>query len=71
MRLCIPAQSDKFFEFLLAQLKLDRGKLTPKKFISQPYTIGIDDIRRPSKTWIKVKNPKAPAATRAIDGTFQ
>jgi bifunctional non-homologous end joining protein LigD len=24
----------------------------------------------PSKTWIKVKNPKAPAATRVIDGTF-
>jgi bifunctional non-homologous end joining protein LigD len=24
----------------------------------------------PSKTWIKVKNPKSPAATRAIDGTF-
>jgi bifunctional non-homologous end joining protein LigD len=24
----------------------------------------------PSTTWIKVKNPKAPAATRAIDGTF-
>ena len=24
----------------------------------------------PSKTWIKVKNPKAPAATRTIDGTF-
>jgi hypothetical protein len=23
-----------------------------------------------SKSWIKVKNPKAPAATRAIDGTF-
>jgi hypothetical protein len=23
-----------------------------------------------SKTWIKVKNPKAPAATRIIDGTF-
>jgi len=23
-----------------------------------------------SKTWIKVKNPKSPAATRAIDGTF-
>jgi hypothetical protein len=22
------------------------------------------------QTWIKVKNPKAPAATRAIDGTF-
>ena len=24
----------------------------------------------PSRTWIKVKNPKAPAATRALDGTF-
>ena len=23
-----------------------------------------------SKTWIKVKNPQAPAATRVIDGTF-
>ena len=28
------------------------------------------DRSGPSKTWIKVKNPKAPAATRAIDGTF-
>ena len=24
----------------------------------------------PSRTWIKVKNPMSPAATRAIDGTF-
>jgi bifunctional non-homologous end joining protein LigD len=24
----------------------------------------------PSKTWIKVKNPNSPAATRAVDGTF-
>src|SRR5262249_9578639 len=24
----------------------------------------------PSKTWIKVKNPKSPAATRAKDSTF-
>ena len=24
----------------------------------------------PTRTWIKVKNPKAPAATRVIDGTF-
>jgi bifunctional non-homologous end joining protein LigD len=24
----------------------------------------------PSKAWVKVKNPKAPAATRASDGTF-
>ena len=24
----------------------------------------------PSRTWVKVENPKAPAATRALDGTF-
>jgi bifunctional non-homologous end joining protein LigD len=24
----------------------------------------------PSRTWIKVKNPNAPAATRTLDGTF-
>jgi len=31
---------------------------------------GIISKSGPSRTWIKVKNPKAPAATRAIDGTF-
>jgi hypothetical protein len=34
------------------------------KKLDAPYRSG------PSKTWIKVKNPKAPAATRAIDGAF-
>ncbi|HME30441.1 MAG TPA: hypothetical protein VKE53_11335 [Pseudolabrys sp.] len=34
------------------------------KKLDAPYRSG------PSKTWIKVKNPKAPAATRAIDGNF-
>jgi hypothetical protein len=29
-----------------------------------PYKSG------PSKAWLKIKNPKAPAAIRAIDGTF-
>jgi ATP-dependent DNA ligase len=24
----------------------------------------------PLKAWLKIKNPKAPAATRALDGTF-
>jgi bifunctional non-homologous end joining protein LigD len=24
----------------------------------------------PSKAWLKIKNPRAPAATRAADGTF-
>jgi bifunctional non-homologous end joining protein LigD len=24
----------------------------------------------PSKAWLKIKNPNAPAATRVIDGTF-
>jgi bifunctional non-homologous end joining protein LigD len=32
----------------------------------------IDALYRsgPSKTWIKVKNPKAPAATRVLEGGF-
>jgi bifunctional non-homologous end joining protein LigD len=34
------------------------------KKLNAPYRSG------PSKTWIKVKNPKAPAATRVIDATF-
>jgi bifunctional non-homologous end joining protein LigD len=34
------------------------------KKMNAPYRSGK------TKTWIKVKNPKAPAATRAIDGTF-
>jgi bifunctional non-homologous end joining protein LigD len=34
------------------------------KKLNAPYHSG------PSKTWIKVKNPKSPAASRAIDGTF-
>ena len=34
------------------------------KKLDTPYRSG------PSKTWIKVKNPNAPAATRAMDGTF-
>jgi hypothetical protein len=24
----------------------------------------------PSKAWLKIKNPNAPAATRAVDGNF-
>jgi bifunctional non-homologous end joining protein LigD len=24
----------------------------------------------PSKAWLKIKNPEAPAATRVIEGTF-
>jgi len=34
------------------------------KNLNAPYKSGQ------SRTWIKIKNPKAPAATRAIDGTF-
>ena len=43
-------------------------KLGPEGIVSKkldsPYRSG------PSKAWTKVKNPKSPAATRAIDGTF-
>jgi hypothetical protein len=34
------------------------------KKLNAPYKSG------PSKAWLKIKNPNAPAATRAIDGTF-
>ena len=34
------------------------------KKMNAPYRSG------PSRVWIKVKNPKSPAATRAADGTF-
>jgi bifunctional non-homologous end joining protein LigD len=34
------------------------------KKLNAPYRSG------PSKNWIKVKNPKAPAATRVLEGTF-
>lgn len=34
------------------------------KRLDAPYRSG------PSTTWLKIKNPKAPAATRAADGTF-
>lgn len=34
------------------------------KTLDSPYRSG------PSRTWITVKNPMAPAGTRAVDGTF-
>ena len=51
---------DRLFE-ALCELGLE-GIVS--KRLDAPYRSG------PSKTWIKVKNPKAPAATRALDGTF-
>jgi bifunctional non-homologous end joining protein LigD len=51
---------DKLFE---AVCKLGLEGIVSKR-LDAPYRSG------PSKTWIKVKNPKAPAATRALDGTF-
>jgi bifunctional non-homologous end joining protein LigD len=46
-----------------ADCKLGLEGIVSKK-LNAPYRSG------PSRTWIKVKNPKAPAATRTIDGTF-
>ena len=51
---------DKLFD---AACNLGLEGIVSKK-LDAPYRSG------PSKTWIKVKNPKAPAATRALDGTF-
>ena len=46
-----------------AVCKLGLEGIVSKK-LDAPYRSGK------SKTWIKVKNPNAPAATRAEDGTF-
>ena len=51
---------DKLFE---AVCKLGLEGIVSKK-LDAPYRSG------PSKSWIKVKNPKAPAATRVLEGTF-
>jgi bifunctional non-homologous end joining protein LigD len=50
-------------EMFQAVCKLGLEGIVSKK-LDAPYRSG------PSKVWIKVKNPKAPAATRAVDGTF-
>ena len=51
---------DRLFD---AACKLGLEGIVSKK-LDAPYRSGK------SKSWIKVKNPNAPAATRAIDGTF-
>jgi bifunctional non-homologous end joining protein LigD len=51
---------DKLFA---AVCKLGLEGIVSKR-LDSPYRSG------PSKAWIKVKNPRAPAATRAADGTF-
>jgi bifunctional non-homologous end joining protein LigD len=51
---------DRLFEAVCA---LGLEGIVSKK-LDAPYRSG------PSRAWLKVKNPKAPAATRAADGTF-
>jgi bifunctional non-homologous end joining protein LigD len=51
---------DRLFE---AVCELGLEDIVSKK-IDAPYKSG------PSKAWLKIKNPKAPAATRAADGSF-
>jgi bifunctional non-homologous end joining protein LigD len=46
-----------------AVCKLGLEAIVSKK-LDAPYKSG------PSKTWLKIKNPKAPAATRVIEGGF-
>jgi bifunctional non-homologous end joining protein LigD len=53
-------RGDKLFE---AVCKLGLEGIVSKRLTS-PYRSG------PSRAWIKVRNPKASAATRIIDGTF-
>jgi bifunctional non-homologous end joining protein LigD len=51
---------DKLFA---AVCKLGLEGIVSKK-LNAPYKSG------PSKAWLKIKNPNALAATRALDGTF-
>jgi bifunctional non-homologous end joining protein LigD len=50
-------------EMFKAACKLGLEGIVSKK-LDATYKSG------PSKTWLKIKNPKAPAATRAADGAF-
>jgi ATP-dependent DNA ligase len=50
-------------EMFKAACRLGFEGIVSKK-LDAPYKSG------PSKVWLKIKNPKAPAATQAIDGTF-
>jgi bifunctional non-homologous end joining protein LigD len=50
-------------EMFKAVCKLGLEGIVSKK-LNAPYKSG------PSKAWLKIKNPKAPAATRALDRTF-
>jgi len=50
-------------EMFKAVCKLGLEGIVSKK-LDAPYKSG------PSKAWLKIKNPKAPAATRAVDATF-
>jgi bifunctional non-homologous end joining protein LigD len=54
---------DDGVEMFKAVCKLCLEGIVSKK-LDAPYKSGQ------SKAWLKIKNPKAPAATRAIDGTF-
>jgi bifunctional non-homologous end joining protein LigD len=50
-------------EMFKAICKLGLEGIVSKK-LNAPYKSG------PSKAWLKIKNPNAPAATRATDGIF-
>jgi len=56
----VEGHGDRLFE---AVCRLDLEGIVSKK-LDAPYCSG------PSKTWIKIKNPKAPAATRPPGGIF-
>jgi hypothetical protein len=53
-----------FFETIPSRPSRQTAANILSPWLDAPYKSG------PSKAWLKIKNPKAPAATRAIDGTF-
>jgi ATP-dependent DNA ligase len=62
-RSCVLSTLAEVTRCLLRFVNLGLEGIVSKK-LNAPYKSG------PSKVWLKIKNPKAPAATRATDGTF-
>jgi ATP-dependent DNA ligase len=73
-------EGSELFADSLRHLPFAKRKAALRKLLKADRQLGLEGIvskkldapykSGPSKVWLKVKNPKAPAATRAIDGTF-
>ena len=68
-------QSLCLLPFLVTVVVCSRHLVSGKRGVGGPDMCCFKKLNAPyksgsSKAWLKIKNPKAPAATRAADGTF-